>query len=341
MTFTATIFTLFLKIFAGVGLLSLTVVLALLFDGADRIVNARMQRRLGPPLLQPLWDVLKLMSKENIVPRRAVRFFFTTAPWLALVSTLLIFLYIPVGPFPAVLGTEGDMILVLYLLALGAIIMSVGGFASGNPIANIGANREITLMMSYEFPMAVVITTLAWVAYKTGMQGAPFSIATFAYASIWKVVGKIGAFGVACLFLSLVMVVPGETGKGPMDIPEAKTEILDGLVIEYSGVNLALLKVTFALRSFAMAAFTTSLFVPLSLSGMLGVGGFVVAVFDFLFFWVKVFAVQMVFVTLMRTAFGRLKIWQASSFYLVKAAGFSLVGMLLLSIDVMIRAGGS
>lgn len=331
------IFMLFLKIFAGAALLGLVVVLALLYDGADRIVHAKIQRRYGPPLLQPVYDIVKLMGKENIVPRRASRFFFMTAPWLALVSTLMIFLYIPVGSFPAVLGTEGDMILIVYLLALSGLAMAIGGFASGNPIASIGAGREITLMMSYEFPLAIVICTMAWVAHRMGMSGASFSLETFAATSVWSAVGKTGTFGLLCLFFSLVLVIPGETGKGPMDIPEAKTEILDGLIIEYSGVNLALFKVTFALRSFAMAAFMTSLFVPASLAGLLGGGGFIVAIFDFLFFWIKVFAVQMIFVTLMRTAFGRLKIWQASQFYIMKVAGLSIAGMLLLSIDVMVR----
>jgi formate hydrogenlyase subunit 4 len=331
------IFMLFLKIFAGAVFLALVLTLALLFDGADRIVHARMQRRYGPPLLQPVYDILKLMGKENIVPRRASRFFFRAAPWMALVSTLMVFLYIPSGSFPAVLGTEGDMVLIVYLLAMSGLMMAIGGFASGNPIANIGAGREITLMMSYEFPLAIVICSMAWVAYRLGMPGAPFSLETFAAMSVWKVVGKMGIFGLLCLFLSLVMVVPGETGKGPMDIPEAKTEILDGLIIEYSGANLALFKITFALRSFAMAAFMTSLFVPFSLADLLGTGGFLVAIFDFLFFWVKVFAVQMIFVTLMRTAFGRLKIWQASRFYVMKAAGLSIAGMILLSIDVMVR----
>ncbi|MDR1376375.1 MAG: NADH-quinone oxidoreductase subunit H [Synergistaceae bacterium] len=331
------IFILCLKLFVGVVLMAIVVALALLFDGADRIVHARMQRRVGPPPLQPVYDILKLMGKENIVPRRGSRFFFMLAPWLALVVTLMIFLYIPVGSARAVLGTEGDMILIVYLLAMSGIAMAVGGFASGNPIANIGAGREITLMMSYEFPLAVVISTMAWVAYKSGMPGFPFSLETFAVTSVWGAVGKAGTAGLACLFLSLVFIVPGETGKGPMDIPEAKTEILDGLIIEYSGVNLALFKVTFALRSLAISAFMTSLFVPVSLSGLLGIGGFFIAIFDFLFFWVKVFLVQMIFVTLMRTAFGRLKIWQASRFYVMRVAGLSITGMILLSIDIMAR----
>lgn len=331
------VFVLFLKLFAGMALMALVIALAMLFDGVDRIVHAKMQRRYGPPLLQPVYDVLKLMGKENIVPRRAVRFFFMTAPWLALVSTLMIFLYIPIGSFPAVLGSEGDMVLIVYLLALSGLAMAIGGFASGNPIASIGAGREITLMMSYEFPLAIVICTMAWVAYRLGMPGAPFSLETFASVSVWKMVGKTGVFGLLCLFLSLILVIPGEIGKGPMDIPEAKTEILDGLIIEYSGVNLALFKVVFALRSFAMAVFVTSLFVPVSIASLLGVSGFVVAVFDFFFFWVKVFVVQMLFVTLMRTACGRLKIWQASQFYIMKVAGLSIAGMLLLTIDVMTR----
>ncbi|GHV39436.1 CO-induced hydrogenase subunit K [Synergistales bacterium] len=331
------IFIFFLKIFAGVAFLALVVALALLFDGVDRIVNARMQRRYGPPLLQPVYDVLKLMGKENIIPRRASKIFFVAAPWLALATTLMTFLYIPSGSFPAVLGTEGDMILVVYLLALSGLLMAVGGFASGNPIASIGAGREITLMMSYEFPLAVVVCTMAWVAYRVGLPGAPFSLETFANQSIWQAVGKTGTFGLLCLFVSLVLVVPGETGKGPMDIPEAKTEILDGLIIEYSGTNLAMFKLTFALRAFAISVFMTSLFLPISFKSMFGISGVIVAVFDFIFFWVKVFAVQMVFVTLMRTAFGRLKIWQASKFYVVRAAGLSLTGMILLSIDVLLR----
>ncbi|MDR3230174.1 MAG: NADH-quinone oxidoreductase subunit H [Synergistaceae bacterium] len=331
------VFILFLKIFAGAALSALMVVLALLFDGIDRIVSAKMQRRYGPPLLQPVYDILKLMGKENIVPRRASRIFFMTAPWMALVTTLMIFLYIPTGSFPAVLGTEGDMVLIVYLLAMSALLMAIGGFASGNPLASIGAGREITLMMSYEFPLSIVVCTMAWVAWRQGMPGAPFSLETFASMSIWKVVGKTGVIGLSCLFLSLVLVVPGELGKGPMDIPEAKTEILDGLIIEYSGVNLALFKLTFALRPFAMAAFMTSLFVPVSLASLLGVGGFIVAIFDFLFFWVKVFVVQMLFVTVMRTTFGRLKIWQASQFYIMKVAGLSIAGMILLSIDVIAR----
>lgn len=325
-----------MRLIAGTALMLLVMVLALLFDGADRIISARMQRRLGPPLLQPFLDLLKLLGKENIVPRRAVPWVFNGAPWVAAASMLLVFLYIPIGSLPPVLGVHGDLILILYLLGLSGVAMAVGGFASGNPIANVGAQREMILMMSYELPLAVVVSTLAWVAYKTGMPGEPFNLETFVGMSIWGMSGKIGFIGIFCLMVALVLVVPGETGKGPMDIPEAKTEILDGLIIEYSGRNLAMFKITFALRAMALSALITALFFPWSPASFLRLGGVFLFAFDFVWFWVKVFVVQIFVVTLMRTTFGRFKIWQASEFYLVKVAGLSIAGMLLASLGLVV-----
>ncbi len=325
-----------MRLVAGTALMLLVMVLALLFDGADRIISARMQRRLGPPLLQPFLDLLKLLGKENIVPRRAVPWAFNGAPWVAAASMLLVFLYIPIGSLPPVLGVHGDLILILYLLGLSGVAMAVGGFASGNPIANVGAQREMILMMSYELPLAVVVSTLAWVAYKTGMPGDPFNLETFVGMSVWGMSGKIGFIGIFCLMVALVLVVPGETGKGPMDIPEAKTEILDGLIIEYSGRNLAMFKITFALRAMALSALITALFFPWSPASFLRLGGVFLFAFDFVWFWVKVFVVQIFVVTLMRTTFGRFKIWQASEFYLVKVAGLSIAGMLLASLGLVV-----
>ena len=325
-----------MKLVAGMALMLLVSVVAILFDGAERVIHARMQRRWGPPLFQPFYDILKLLGKENIVPRRAVKWAFNGAPWFAVATMLLIFLYIPIGSLPPILGTEGDMILVIYLLSLSGVAMAVGGFASGNPIANVGAQREMILMMSYELPLAVVATTMAWVAYKHGVPGQPFSLETFIGVPMWGIVGKMGLLGLLCLLVALTLVVPGETGKGFMDIPEAKTEILEGLIIEYSGTNLALLKITFALRALALSAIIVSLFLPWSVGRLVNLSGPTLFIVDFLCFWVKVFVVQVLGVTFIRTAFGRLKIWQASRFYWINVAGLSLAGMVLVSIDVML-----
>jgi formate hydrogenlyase subunit 4 len=289
-------------------------------------------------LFQTLYDIIKLLGKESIVPRRAVRWAFLFAPWFSAALSLTIFLYIPMGRMPAVLGSDGDMILIIYLLAFSAVAMAIGGFASGNPIASIGAGREITLMMSYELPLAVVVCTMAWAALKTGMPGEPFNLATFAAKSVWSMMGSITGFiGLICLLLSLILVIPAEVGKGIMDIPEAKTEILDGLIIEYSGANLALYKITFALRATAIAAFLTALFFPYSLGKTLWLSGPLLALADFFWFWIKTAFVQAIVITVFRTAYGRLKIWQAAEFYLLKVSGLSIAGMFLISADVLMK----
>ncbi|AER66931.1 respiratory-chain NADH dehydrogenase subunit 1 [Thermovirga lienii DSM 17291] len=324
------------KILAGLALLAFASLLSLLFEGVDRIFHARMQLRIGPPLLQPFYDVLKLLGKENIVPRRAIPWAFNGAPWLAAATALMVFLYVPMGSLPPILSGEGDLILIMYLLGFSAVAMAIGGFASGSVYANIGAQREMVLMMSYELPLATVVVSLAWFAYRTGMPGAPFSLETYVAMPVWSVAGWTGTFGLLALLVSLLFVVPAETGKVPMDIAEAKTEILDGLICEYSGRNLAMFKMAFSLRTLAMCAVVVSLFFPWSLGKLLNLSGMAFFLVDFLFFWVKVFLVQVIFVTIIRTTFGRLKIWQASRLYWYQVAGLALAGMVLLSLDVIL-----
>jgi formate hydrogenlyase subunit 4 len=324
------------KILAGLALLIFASLLSLLYEGIDRIFHARMQSRLGPPLFQPFYDVLKLLGKENIVPRRAVPWAFNGAPWVAAATALMIVLYVPMGSLQPILGGHGDLILILYLLGLSAVAMAVGGFSSGSIYSNVGAQREMVLMMSYELPLAVVIASLAWFAYRSGMPGDPFSLETYVGMSVWSVAGWTGSFGILGLLIALLAVVPAETGKVPMDIAEAKTEILEGLISEYSGRNLAMFKLAFSIRTLAMCAVVVSLFFPWSLGRLLGFQGVFFFVADFLFFWIKVLVVQVLGVTIIRTTFGRFKIWQASRLYWYQVGGLSLAGMVLLSLDVIL-----
>ncbi|EFC92448.1 respiratory-chain NADH dehydrogenase subunit 1 [Dethiosulfovibrio peptidovorans DSM 11002] len=328
---------LIMRVIAGIALMLLITVFAVLFEGVDRKLHAVMQRRIGPPLLQPVYDILKLLGKENIVPRWATPVFFHGGPWVAMIASMMVFMYIPMGSLPPVLNGSGDLILILYLLSLSGVAVAVGGFASGSPIANVGAQREMILMMSYEVPLAIVVSTLAWFAYKLGMPGHPFSLETYVATSVWSVVGKAGFLGLICLFVAILTVIPGETGKGLMDIPEAKTEILEGVTVEYSGVNLALLHIGFNLRGAAISALVVSLFFPFSLGKAIGLSGVPMAIIDFPWFWVKVFLVEVFGVTFLRTAFGRLKIWQASHFYWAQVGALSLAGMILISVDVLLH----
>lgn len=326
-----------MRIIAGIALMLMVTAFAVLFEGVDRKFHAVMQRRMGPPVIQPLYDILKLLGKENIVPRWGNPPFFHGGPWVAVVASVMVFLYIPMGSIPPVLSGRGDIILILYLLSLSGVAVAVGGFASGSPIANVGAQREMVLMMSYELPLAVAASTLAWFTYKLGVPGHPFSLETYVSTSLWSVAGKAGFIGFICLFVALLTVIPGESGKGLMDIPEAKTEILEGVTVEYSGVNLALIHIANNLKAAAFSALVVSLFFPFSLGKALGLTGTMMAIVDFPAFWIKVFLVEVFGVTILRTAFGRLKIWQASRFYLAQVGALSIAGMILVSVDVLLH----
>lgn len=324
-----------LKIILALLLVCFVTIYALYFQALDRIGHAKMQRRVGPPLMQGFYDFFKLMGKENITSRHAVGWMFNWAPFVGLAATLLIFLYIPMGSIPAVLSGHGDAITVMYLITTASICTAMAAFASGSPIANIGAQREIVLMMSFEVPTAIVVGTVAWIISKAGVPSAPFDLNTYNAFPVWSMVGWIGFIGLVCFAISLLMVVPGESGTGIMDIAEAKTEILEGMTVEFSGMNLAIVNLSLALRSIAFSAFIVCIFFPGSLvPGAPVVLGYIL---DFFWFWIKVLVVALIGVTYLRSIFGRLKIWQASRFYWFYVGVLSFAGMILVTAEVALR----
>lgn len=305
---------------------------ALVYKGIDRKLAARMQGRIGPPIRQPFLDLGKLLVKETVVPRTAVRWVFNLMPFLALVAAGTVLLYLPVGPFRPVLSGYGDVILVLYLLALPAIAMALGGFASGSPFGVVGAQRELVMLMSYEFPLAVVVVSLAWRLAGLG-AGPAFSLAALAANPLWAQVGPLGVLGLALLMLALLVVTPAELSKIPFDIPEAETEIAGGLMVEYSGVNLALFYLADALKTVAMAALVVALFIPYGIAAPLGVGGIGGQILDLAFFLLKLFCVIFAAVTTVRVAFARLKVDQIARGFWIPLTAVAVAGLLLLVLD--------
>jgi len=254
---------LLLKIIGAIVIAFLGVVLGLFYKGIDRKLAARMQARVGPPIRQPFLDFFKLMIKENIVPQNAVPWIFNGAPIMALVSSITILLYLPVGNIPPLLSGYGDIILIVYLLTLPAIGMVVGGFASGSPYANVGAQREMVMMMSYELPLVTAVVALGWKLSQVYPQLNVFSLAVINAHPIWGLVGPLGFIGAILLFITFAAVTPGELSKVPFDAPEAETELAGGILVEYSGRNLALFSLADAVKTVVMMSLTVALFSPI------------------------------------------------------------------------------
>ena len=147
----------------------------LFLSGVDRKIVARMQKRVGPPLLQPFYDFFKLCGKETIVPAAANKGMFLAAPLVGLASLIVLQLFIPVFNFTA-FSTMADVIVILYLLLIPALAMIIGGAASGSPYAGVGLSREMVTVIACELPLVLVLLAIAKAVGKATGAGLVLSM---------------------------------------------------------------------------------------------------------------------------------------------------------------------
>lgn len=265
----------------------------------DRKITARVQFRKGPPLLQPFWDFLKLvLVKETILPRQGSRFVFLLAPVLALFGATMAGLFILLPLLNIETGFKGDIIVIFYLLTLPSFSYIIGSLASGNPIAAVGASREMKLIISYELTFLLVV---AAVIMKSG-QELDFSSIIAAQQSDKPFIGSIS--GVLLLVAGL-FCIQAKLGNVPFDMPEAEAELASGIYIEYSGPPYAMIRLAKYIMLFILPAFI----VALLMNGMTGGTGI-------LWLILKILGIVLL-ITLIRNTNPRLKIKQASSFFLI------------------------
>jgi NADH-quinone oxidoreductase subunit H len=238
--------------FIGLGFAA-TAVIGLLASWLDRKVTARVQYRVGPPLLQPFIDILKLLGKETLMPKGASRAAFLTAPMLGVSSVILVSTLLWVNNLYPSRGFIGDLIVVLYLFTIPSISIIMGGFASRNPYASVGASREMKLILGYELPFILAILVPVIHAGYTIRLGEILS-----YQAHGGVI--IGSISGVLAFIVSMMCIQAKLAFVPFDIPEAETEIVSGPLVEYSGPGLALYKLMKNMLLFALPFFLMILF---------------------------------------------------------------------------------
>ncbi|OQX70621.1 MAG: hypothetical protein B6D62_04115 [Candidatus Cloacimonas sp. 4484_275] len=137
------------------------------FSWFDRKITARVQFRQGPPLLQPLYDFVKLLLKETILPKNGSPTTFILAPVFALFGAVMVSVFILLPAMGIETGFNGDLIVIIYLLNIPSLMYIIGAMASGNPLASVGASREMKLILSYEVPFLLVLLSIV---IKSGMS---------------------------------------------------------------------------------------------------------------------------------------------------------------------------
>lgn len=305
------------------GLLFL-IVYALFVEYVDRKLTARMQDRVGPPLLQPFADLVKLLAKEEITPEGADRRILGLIPLLSFAAIATAFLSIPVlGPSP--FSFEGDLIVVLYLLTLPTIFLFLLGWLSRNVFGTIGGTRAATQLFLYEVPFFLALLGPALAAGTWSIAG----IVAWQQAHPWFVVTQpIGlAVALVCLQAKLERV--------PFDIPEAETEVVAGASTELTGRRLAVLRLSIDMAMVTGSALLAALFlggptVPVAIGP-----GWLASAIGFLAFLAKTLGLVFV-LSVVRAAMGRLRIDQLEAFAWKYLAGFALAQTFL---TLLLRGG--
>lgn len=304
-------------IFPG-GLFALAV--GLLFKGLDRRVEARLQRRVGPPLIQPLLDIAKLLTKETLIPKTAVRSVFLAAPVVGFAGMAGCAAFIPVPGVFSGLYNMGDLLVLFYLLPIPAIAIMLGGSASSSPFGAMGFSREMLMMLAYETPLLMILLAVAMLVGKATGTGAEFSL--LAIVDWQQNAGSLGLNPVMIpALLAYLIFLPGTMGVPPFDIPEAETEVLEGPLLEYGGPLLALFQIGSALKTFVVLGLGVALFFPGTISDFW--------IVNLIWFVFKCLVLMLLSLTLVKSATGRFRIDQAFRFYVKVPTVLALVSLVL------------
>ncbi len=209
-------------------------------DWVERKIEARMQNRVGPAvagpagILQPLADFIKLLTKEDKVPRDAKKMVFRFAPILAFSIMVFGFCFLPIDGSGVILnsGFTGDLIFVMALITIANFLLFLSGWASANPYGSIGAARVLTQFLGYDIPLFLLALTPAFLAKSLSLSViAANQYLPFIFLAPWA-------------FVLFIITLQAELEKDPFDIPHAESEVVGGLETEYCGGKLAFLHLT-------------------------------------------------------------------------------------------------
>lgn len=239
----------------AIGALAFIALNTLVLVYVERKVSARIQLRLGPMtvgphgLLQTIADAVKLLSKEQILPKNVDKAVFLLAPVLAFFPVLVLFMVMPFSTFFTVRDLNIGVLFVLSFASLEVIAIFMAGWSSNNKYSLLGAMRSVAQVVSYEVPLLLSILAVILMVGSLKMSDV------VAYQSgAWLVFLQPVAF--------IIFMIGGlaDTNRAPFDIPEAESELVAGFHTEYSGMRFALFFLAEYSNVFLICCVATALF---------------------------------------------------------------------------------
>ncbi len=230
----------------------LVLLLAPFASGTARWMRAKMHTRRGPSIWQDYYDIAKLFKRQDVQPAES-SFIHRLMPPLFMGTMLVLAMGIPMitrfSPIPVL----GDIILIIYLMALPRFFFALSAIDSGDAYAGIGGARELIVGVLVEPSMMLALFVAALATGTTNVGGMGDAIATLSATSPIGVVLAGVAFGMACYI---------ELGKLPFDMAEAEQELQEGPLQEYSGPSLAMAKMALSMKQLIVVAWFIAIFIP-------------------------------------------------------------------------------
>ena len=203
------------------------IICGLTYEWFDRKFLARFQRRVGPPWYQPLADLIKLFSKEDLLPEKANDLVAALLPLVSLSAVLTAGLYIPVAGFSP-FAFEGDLIVIIFLMSVPTLAYYLAGIVSVGIYSILGGGRSLLQFFSYEVPLLITLSGPAILSGSWSVEQIMLTQADLGPFIIYQPVG----------FILAVVGLIGKLKRGPLDIPKATSEVVGGSLTEFSGVKL-------------------------------------------------------------------------------------------------------
>jgi len=284
----------------GVQML-LVLLVAPLFTGFVRKVKARLLRRQGPSLVQPYFDLVRLMRKDVVLADNA-SWLFRVIPYLVFAATWVAASLIPTFRTGLLFSWSADLIAIAALIGSGRFFLALAGLDAGTSFGGIGSSREVMIASLAEPAMIMIVFTLALIAGSTQLS----TMAAFMASS------AVGLrVSLALALVALIMVAIAENGRIPIDNPATHLELTmvhEAMVLEYSGRHLALIELAGSLKLVLYVSLIACLFAPWGIEsagsglqalavgavayiGKLTVGGVLLALFETLIAKMRVFRV--------------------------------------------------
>ena len=309
---------------AGLAIMIILVNMVLLgaavFVWAERRLLGRFHNRIGPNrwgpfgLLQPIADLIKLLTKEDLTPANADRITFFAVPIVMVMPVIMVLAVVPFAKDTALANLNVGVLYILAVTSLTSVAIFMAGWSSNNRYAMFGAIRGVAVLISYEVPVVLCLLGVVMVAGSMSLSGI-----VAAQTVPFLLVQPLALF----VFLA---GTSAELNRTPFDVAEAESELVAGFHIEYSGVKFALIQTAEIGGVLTACAVTATLFLG-------GWSGPAASYLGWLWFGIKVAIIAFIFVWV-RATFPRLRIDQLMALAWKFLLPLSMINLLATTLEV-------